>query len=95
MKTSSRIPDVPNTSCFAMNRWFYKMYLADLLYHPDEPAEAIVRIDTGEPSFTPDECIKLNKAVDLMFTHHGDKVYECGLKYFQKALGIAPDYKSV
>jgi hypothetical protein len=92
MTTTSRIPEVPNGSYFAMNRWFYKMYLAGLLYHPDEPAETIVEIATGEPTFTPEECIKLNKAVSVMFERHGDAVYDCGLSHFHKALGITPDY---
>ncbi len=92
MTTTSRIPEVPNGSYFAMNRWFYKMYLAGLLYHPDEPAETIVEITTGEPTFTPEECINLNKAVSVMFDRHGDTVYGCALKYFHKALGITPDY---
>lgn len=92
MKTTPRIPEVPNGSYFAMNRWFEKMYLAGLLYHPDEPAENIVEIATGKPTFDTDECIKLNRAVDVMFKHQGDAVYECGIKYFHKALGITPDY---
>ena len=36
--------------------------------------------------------MKLNKAVSVMFEHHGDAVYGCGLKYFHKTLGITPDY---
>ena len=95
MKTTSRIPEAPGSSYAAMNRWFYKIYLTGLLYHPDHPAETIVQIATGEPSFTPEECVKLNEAVAVMFEHHGDDVYECGLKYFQKALGITPDYTTV
>lgn len=95
MKITSRIPEVPNGSYFAMNRWFYKMYLAGLLYHPDDPAETIVQIATGEATFTPEECDELNEAVNVMFEHHGDAVYDCGLKYFHKALGITPDYTNV
>jgi hypothetical protein len=95
MKTTSRIPKVPNGSYFAMNRWFHRMYLAGLLYHPDEPAETIVKIDTGERTFTREECIELDRAVEVMFEHHGDAVYDCGLKYFYKALGITPDYTNV
>jgi hypothetical protein len=95
MKTTSRIPEMPNGSYFAMNRWFYKMYLSGLLYHPDDPPETIVKIATGEPTFSPEECVELNRAVDAMFGHHGDAVYDCGLKYFYKALGIKPDYTNV
>ena len=91
---TARIPEVPNRSYFAMNRWFYKMYHAGLLYHPDERAEVIVDIVTGDPKFTPDECVKLNQAVDVMFENHGDMVYEIGLRYFHKALGITPIYET-
>ncbi|MBX3585407.1 MAG: hypothetical protein KF796_02095 [Ramlibacter sp.] len=90
MQTAPRIPDLPNASAFAMNRWFYKMQKAGLLYHPDEPAENIVNVVTGRPTFTADECRKLDAAVEKMFEMHGDKVYDVCLRYFQKALGIRP-----
>ena len=67
------------------------MYLAGLLYHPDESAEAIINTASGQPTFTPEECVELNKAVGLMFANHGDKVYQVGLQYFQKAIGIKPE----
>lgn len=92
MQIESRIPALPNTSFFAMTRWFNKMYLAGLLYHPDEPAQAIINIASGQPSFTPEECVELNKAVGLMFASHGDRVYQVGLQYFHKAMGIKPKY---
>lgn len=92
MQINPRIPAIPNTSFFAMNQWFNKMYLSGLLYHPDEPAETIISIASGQPTFTPEECVELNKAVDLMFANHGDRVYQVGLKYFQKAMEIKPKY---
>ena len=92
MQIKSRIPALPNKSFFAMNRWFNKMYYAGLLYHPDELAEAIINTASGQPTFTPEECIELNKAVGLMFANHGDKVYQVGLQYFHKAIGIKPEY---
>ena len=91
MKTVSRIPDLPTSSYYSMNRWFYKMYLEGLLFHVDDPAETIVSIETGEATFTPDECVKLNAAIGIMFEHHGDEIYECGIKYFYTAMGIRPD----
>ena len=90
MQIKSRIPVLPGTSFFAMNHWFNKMYLAGLLYHPDEPAEAIINITSGKPTFTPEECAELNKAVELMFENHGDKVYHVGLQYFHKAMSMKP-----
>jgi len=93
MKTAPRIPATPTNSYYSMNRWFYKMYLEGLLFHVDDRAETIVKTDTGEPTFTPEECVKLNAAIDVMFEHHGDQVYECGIKYFYVATGVRPDYK--
>jgi len=88
MQTQARIPDLPNGSTFAMNGWFYKMHQADLLYHPDEPAETIVNISSGQPSFTPEECVQLNAAMDSMFEKHGDKVYDVAMVYFERAMGF-------
>lgn len=67
------------------------MHKADLLYHPDEPAETIVRADTGEVSFTAEECVQLNAAVDSLFAWHGDLVYTVGLHFVRKAGGIKPE----
>ena len=92
MQIKSRIPALPNKSFFAMNRWFNKMYHAGLLYHPDDAAEVIVNTVSGQPTFTPEECVELNRAVDLMFANHGDKVYQVGLQYFHKAMGIKPEH---
>ena len=92
METKSRIPEFPGKSTFAMTRWFNKMYLAGLLFHPDEPAEDIVDIDSGKATFTPAECVALNMAVAFMFEKHGDKVYEVGVRYFHKAIGFTPEY---
>lgn len=88
MQIKTRIPALPGKSFFAMNRWFNKMYLAGLLYHPDEPAVEITNITSGQPTFTPEECIELNKAVELMLANHGERVYQVGLQYFHKAMGM-------
>lgn len=67
------------------------MFAADLLYHPDEPAETIVRIDSREASFTPEECVELNAAVESLFAVHGDLVYTVGLHFARKLRGIRPE----
>lgn len=66
------------------------MYLSGFLFHPDELAESIVDIASGQPTFTHEECVRLNRAVKSMFDNHGDKVCDVGLKYFHKAMGIKP-----
>lgn len=91
MSTNKRIPDFPEPTCCGLRRWFRHMFAADLLYHPDEPAETIVRIDTREASFTPEECVELNAAVESMFAVHGDLVYAIGLHFARKLRGIKPE----
>lgn len=92
MQTNERIPVLSNNSYFAMNRWFYKLQKAGLLYNVDDPAEIIVDISTGMPTFTPQESIELNRAVASMFDRHGENVYDVGLHYFHKAMDFIPDY---
>lgn len=51
-----------------------KKYICDLyfdgnLYHLDEYASSIVRFKTGEPAFTPEECVLLDKRRDEVFEH--------------------------
>lgn len=87
MQSSSRIPDLINDSFFAMNRWFYKLYKADLLFNPDDSADSIVD-GAGNAIFTDEECNRLNSAVGRMFAVHGELVYDVGLKYLHKALLI-------
>lgn len=91
MQTTTRIPSLPNKSYFAMNRWFSAMYQAGLLYHPDEQAENIVNIQTGDPTFSPEECEVLNSMMDQMVEIHGDKVYEVCLRYVHRAMNITAE----
>lgn len=87
MQAQSRIPDLLNDSFFAMNRWFYELYRANLLFNPDDAANLIVD-DIGKAIFTDEECNRLNSAVDRMFAVHGELVYDIGLKYFHNTLLI-------
>ncbi len=91
MQTTSRIPNFPNSSYFAMNRWFYKMHQTGLLYNPDDSAEDIVVIATGETLFSSEECVKLDSAVKFMFELHGDKVYDVCLHHAQKPVIAKPE----
>lgn len=92
MTTKSRVPAVPNTSRFALEHWFNKLYLNDLLFHPDDSPESIVCVATGEATFTPQECEILNAGLDVLFEHHGDAVYEVALRYTYKAIGFTPEH---
>lgn len=91
MCTDQRIPDFPEPTFCGLRRWYRQMHKADLLYHPDEPAETIVRADTGEVSFTAEECVQLNAAVDSLFASHGDLVYTVGLHFARKLRRNKPE----
>jgi arginyl-tRNA--protein-N-Asp/Glu arginylyltransferase len=90
MQTTARIPSLPSTSHFAMNKWFRQMHQAGLLYHPDERAENIVNIKSGAQMFDSVECDLLDTLMDQMFEVHGDMVYKVCLKHFKKVIAIRP-----
>ena len=92
MKAENRIPAVPGKSSFALKRWFSRLNAAGLLFNPDDRPEEIVSIETGKPTFTPEECVVLNESLEILFKHHGDKVREVALGHFHKAMGIQPEY---
>ena len=52
--------------------------------------QTVLFTKTGQPTFTDEECIKVNQAINRMFECHGDKVYEVVLKYVHQAMGIDP-----
>lgn len=91
MSKQTRIPDIPGKSAFALERWFYKLDQAGLLFNPDDAPEEIVSISTGEPVFSAEECKVLTESVNRLFEYHGDKVYDVALKYVYRAMGIAPE----
>jgi len=91
MSKQIRIPDAPGKSALALERWFYKLHQAGLLFNPDDAPEEIVSISTGEPVFTADECHVLSESLNRLFAYHGDKVYDVALKYFHRAMGITPE----
>lgn len=88
MNTSNRIPAVAGKSRFALERWFNKLYVEGLLFHPDDQPEDIVSIRTGEQIFSPLECQTLREGIQLLFESHGDLVYEVALNYFEKTMEV-------
>jgi hypothetical protein len=92
MQNKVRVPKIPGNSRFALERWFYKLYTDDLLFHPDDRPENIVHTRRNESFFSEEECVILNQSLDLLFDRHGDTVYEVALKYFNKKMGSQPDY---
>lgn len=80
MKT--RIPGFQPRTFEEMSQWFGHLYSSGLLYHPDDPAETIVRVNSGDRLFSDEEAIKLNQYLAWMFRQFGDGVYEAAYSYF-------------
>jgi len=60
----------------------------DLLFHPDDPPEEIILIDSGELVFSASECEKLNKILDNMFQQFDEKVYDAAYPFFMATMNI-------
>lgn len=78
-----RVPTLQPQTLDEMNQWFGQLYSSGLLYHPDDPAETIVRIEDGSRLFSDQEALVLNLAVTRMFAQFGDGVYEAADRYFR------------
>ncbi len=71
---SIRIPTFQPQTFDEMSQWFGQLYSSGLLYHPDDPAESIVRIEGGGRLFSDQEALALNQTVAGMFAQFGDRV---------------------
>lgn len=50
-------------------QFFRYLYLEEkVIFHPDDSFQGYVNILTGEPSFTPEQCEKLNSLMDQTFS---------------------------
>lgn len=85
---ASRIPDFTDKSHEGMSLWFSEMSLRGLLFHPEDRAESIIHISSGERMFRPDECAKLDVIMDEMFDRFGDEVCEAAYPVFMCAAGM-------
>jgi len=91
MNNSTRIPDFSDLSFDGMLLWFATMSERGLLFHPDDPADEIFDIATGEPTFTKEESRKAKDILDTMFGKFGDHVYDAAYPIFMKCAGIRLD----
>lgn len=69
-----------------MSLWFRCLYFSGLLYHPDDPADAIVHIDSEVRLFSDPEARTLNQTITQMFERFGDAVYEAAYPCFHHHL---------
>ena len=83
----SRIPSIQGNSFTSMREWFGEMYEKRLLFHPDDPPETIIVINTNLPMFTKDESHRLSQVLDLFFARFGNRVYDAAYPYFMRSIG--------
>ncbi len=83
----NRIPQLTENTFDGMLWWFAEMSKRDLLFHPDDAPDQIVNINTGAPTFSPDECTTLEAVISRMFNEFGDEVHAAAYPIFMKAAG--------
>lgn len=86
--SASRIPAYDRTNPDGMLIWFAEMAKRDLLFHPEDSASSIIRIDNGEPVFTREESKTVDATLAEMFSEHGDKVIEACYPVFMRNAGF-------
>lgn len=60
-----------------------------LIFHPEDPAETVVSIETGEALFSKDEAIKLQRTIDGFFERFDDvTVSDAAYPHFMRAAGM-------
>jgi len=86
MNAGSRVPALKDVTYLSMSSWYESMAKADLLFHPDDAAEDIVKISNGAPTFSAEERVQLNSIISTLFNEHGSDVNEAAYPSFIKAL---------
>ena len=79
-----RIPNLTENTFDGMLRWFAEMAKRDLLFHPDDSPDQIVRISTGQATFSAEECRKAEDILSRMFDRFGSDVHEAAYPIFMQ-----------
>ena len=87
----ARVPDFTNNTFDGMLSWFAELSVRELLFHPDDSPTQIIKIADGSPTFTAEECRKLEGILADMFRKHGDRVHEACYPVFMRAVGQRVD----
>lgn len=84
----NRIPAYDATNADGMLIWFAEMAQRDLLFHPDDNPQSIVRVKDGAREFAHSESTALRDILASMFAEHGDKVYNSAYPIFARAMRL-------
>lgn len=85
---TSRIPAYDRADSNGMSLWFSRMAVHDLLFHPEDSPESIVRANDGRRVFTDIECREISNILSSMFNEHGNGVIEACYPIFMRKAGL-------
>jgi hypothetical protein len=91
MTITNRIPAVHDFTLSGMAAWFAQLDICNLLFHPDDPPETLISLESGQPFFSAAEISILTNTIDHLFALHGDQVYEAAYPLFVARMGIEED----
>lgn len=75
--TRKELIETPITNSTQAREFFHGLFALDLLFHPDDRAETLVRYSDGSSIFTDEEVPLVNKRVDECFTWLDDPYETC------------------
>ena len=88
---ANRIPECNSTDFSAMSCWFEALASKGLLFHPEDDPEDIIELDSGLPTFTPDEVLKVRNILSEFFEANGNQVVAACYPIFMTACGLNGD----
>lgn len=91
MTITDRIPAAHDFTLNGMAAWFAQLDTCNLLFHPDDPPETLISLESGQPFFSAAEASILTNTIDRLFALHGDQVYEAAYPLFMARMGIEED----
>lgn len=91
MTIINRIPAVQEFTLNGMAAWFAQLDTCNLLFHPDDPPETLISLESGQLFFSAAEVSILTSTIDRLFALHGDRVYEAAYPLFMARMGIEED----
>lgn len=88
MSDTNRIPGLRDQDKESMDKWFFDMAEAGLIFHPEDSADSIVKISDGTLFFSPEEAESAQRIMDELYDRFGgDAVVESAYPHFMRAAG--------
>lgn len=82
-----RIPTYDAINTDGMLLWFAEMSARGLLFHPEDDPADIIKIRSGERTFTDIEAKQVRDILGKMQSTHGDSMIDACYPVFMRAVG--------